>query len=485
MVAHPAAEDALLLEQYPHLAPAFVDLHDLELEIVRRQMHDDLTGLPNRALVVDRCTQMMERSLDAGTRVAALIVDIDDFGEVNDDFGHVAGDAMMVAVASRLVACVRADDIVGRLGSDEFVVLCEYEESGWGPESLAERLHEVFDEPFCLGEGDDVRILLRASIGIAQGPREVASELLRDSHVALNQAKALGKNRSVVFDNESYTALKSRVQLENDLRVAISARQFFLVYQPTVDLMSQEVAGVEALVRWRHPTRGVVMPSEFVPVLEETGAIVDVGKWILREACTQAAAWQRRGLPLTMSVNLSARQLDSDELFSVVREALESSGLHPKSLTVEITETALVRDTANVAERLGQIHDLGVSVAIDDFGTGYCSLGYLQNFPLDVLKIDRGFVAGLGVSEDARILVRTLVQLGKDLGLLTLAEGIETEAQLTELLRLGCQAGQGYLFARPMERAALEDLVRLRRREALAGVCLGGVSRIKAGMAVA
>ena len=287
--------------------------------------------------------------------------------------------------------------------------------------------------------------------------------------MALYRAKALGKARYVSFQPEMFSAVKNRLQLERDLRGALESGQFFLLYQPTVDLSTLEVTGVEALIRWRHPTRGVVPPVEFIPMLEESGSIVEIGRWVLREACMQAAVWQKRGPSLSMSVNVSARQLESDGLIDDVREALETSALRPNLLTLEITETTLMRDADRTADRLEHLRDLGVRIAIDDFGTGYCSLGYLRRFPIDVLKIDRSFVAGLSESEDARALVRTLVRLGKDLGLLTLAEGIEDDEQLAELRKEHCEAGQGFLFAKPLDPSALDDLLERHRVLAVLG----------------
>jgi EAL domain-containing protein (putative c-di-GMP-specific phosphodiesterase class I) len=264
----------------------------------------------------------------------------------------------------------------------------------------------------------------------------------------------------VSFEPEMFSAMKQRVDLELDLRSALETEQFFLLYQPTVDLASLQVTGVEALIRWRHPARGVVPPLEFIPMLEETGSIIEIGRWVLQQACMQAAAWQNQGLALSMSVNVSARQLESDALVDDVRSALQTNLLRPELLTLEITETTLMHDADKTAGRLERLRALGVRIAIDDFGTGYCSLAYLKRFPIDILKIDCSFVADLSESEDARTLVRTLVRLGTDLGLVTLAEGIETSGQLDELRRQHCAVGQGYLFARPLEPAALEELLR-------------------------
>jgi diguanylate cyclase (GGDEF)-like protein/PAS domain S-box-containing protein len=463
-------------------AAMVIGLHDiterkrLEDELAHRAMHDEMTGLPNRALIRDRCDQMLARAQRSGNRVAALFVDLDGFKEVNDTLGHAVGDALLVAVAARLATAIRGSDTVGRVGGDEFVVLTEEHAAGPGPELVADRILELLRQPFGIEAVGDVPLLITASVGIAEGPRLTADDLLRDADVALYRAKALGKARYVSFEPEMFSALKHRTELEMDLREALASEQFFLLYQPLVDLASLEVTGVEALIRWRHPVRGVVPPMEFIPLLEESGSIIEVGRWVLREACRQAAVWQRQGLNLSMSVNVSARQLESDVLIADVRGALETSLLRPERLTLEITETTLMRDADKTAGRLERLRGLGVRIAIDDFGTGYCSLAYLRRFPIDILKIDRSFVTDLSESEDARTLVRTLVRLGTDLGLITLAEGIEDTDQLDELRRQHCRAGQGYLFARPLEPAALEQLLQapLRPASPLALVATGG-----------
>jgi diguanylate cyclase (GGDEF)-like protein/PAS domain S-box-containing protein len=460
------AGSATSLEGDHGAAAVVIALHDiterkrLEDELAHRAMHDEMTRLPNRALIRDRCDQMLAHARRSGNRVAALFIDLDGFKDVNDTLGHAAGDALLVAVAARLATAIRASDTVGRIGGDEFVVLTEDDCAGAGPELVAERVLELLRQPFNLEAAGEVPIIMTASIGIAEGPRPAADDLLRDADVAMYRAKALGKARYVSFEPEMFSAMKLRVELELDLRSALETEQFFLLYQPTVDLASLEVTGVEALIRWRHPARGVVPPLEFIPMLEETGSIIEIGRWVLQEACMQAAAWQDQGLALSMSVNVSARQLESDALVDDVRGALQISLLRPERLTLEITETTLMHDADKTAERLERLRALGVRIAIDDFGTGYCSFAYLKRFPIDILKIDRSFVADLTESEDARTLVRTLVRLGSDLGLVTLAEGIENSGQLDELRQQHCAVGQGYLFARPLEAAALEELLR-------------------------
>jgi EAL domain-containing protein (putative c-di-GMP-specific phosphodiesterase class I) len=303
-------------------------------------------------------------------------------------------------------------------------------------------------------------IVMRASVGIAVGLRATAGDMLRDADVALYEAKDAGKDRHVVFVSAMQTAVQDRLELEMDLRDALARDEFVLVYQPTFNLSTNTMTGVEALIRWQHPVRGLVMPDTFIPLAEETALIVPIGRWVLDEACRQAAEWQDGGRALPISVNISGRQLDNDvDFVADVRAALAATGLDPASLTLEITETMLMRDAAASARRLHALKQLGVRIAIDDFGTGYSSLAYLQQFPVDALKIDRSFISGIASSREADSLIRTLVQLGKALGLETLAEGIEEGAQLEHLRRVHCDSGQGYLFARPMTPEALEELV--------------------------
>jgi EAL domain-containing protein (putative c-di-GMP-specific phosphodiesterase class I) len=299
-----------------------------------------------------------------------------------------------------------------------------------------------------------------ASIGIAVGAHASAGEMLRDADVALYEAKDQGKDRYVMFAPEMETVLQQRRELETDLRAAIGTDQFELVYQPTFSLSTDAITGVEALVRWQHPERGLIMPDDFIPLAEETSMIVPIGTWVLNEACRQGAAWQQSGHSINVSVNVSGRQLDGDvDFVAIVADALAESGLSPTLLTLEITETMLMRDAVSSARRLRALKDLGIRLAIDDFGTGYSSLGYLQQFPIDALKIDRSFIDGLADKPESAALIHSLVQLGKALGIETLAEGIEEQAQLSHLKREECDSGQGYLFARPLSVSALEELI--------------------------
>jgi diguanylate cyclase (GGDEF)-like protein len=431
-------------------------------ELARRQeelafmaTHDALTGLPNRTLIVDRLEQMLLRSRHSQSPVAALFIDLDNFKSINDTLGHAAGDELLQAVAARLDGVVRDVDALGRLGGDEFVVIAGEMSLIAGPELVAERLLDALKEPVKLGK-DETPVTVTASVGIATGDRASAGDLLRDADIAMYRAKWGGRNRCVVFESGMAEAVQSRMELEMDLRVALENDEFFLAYQPTVDLRDMSPTGLEALIRWESPTRGVVQPDDFIPLLEETGLITEIGRWVLHTACTQGAAWRDAGHPIGMAVNVSARQLDSDEIVADVQAALSQSGLDPSALTLEITETTLMRDAQDTVRRLTEIKALGVRVAIDDFGTGYSSLAHLRQFPIDALKIDRSFITGLAQNLEGESLIHTLVQLGKALSIETIAEGIERPNELSLLREEDCDGGQGFLFARPLDALATE-----------------------------
>ena len=422
-------------------------------------VHDALTGLPNRALILDRTEQMLTRARRSNMQVAALFIDLDGFKDVNDSLGHGVGDQLLQAVAERLVVTVRESDSIGRLGGDEFVVLVDESTMDVGPELVAERLIDVLRAPFELAGVSAGPLTLTASIGIATGIRPSATELLRDADIALYEAKAAGKDCFVAFEAQMHTVVQDRHLLEMDLREALAHNQFVLVYQPIFNLSGGETTGVEALLRWNHPRLGVIQPDVFIPMLEGSGMICDVGRWVLNEACRQGTGWNERGLELGVSVNISARQLENDRLIGDVGAALDSSGFPPTSLTIEITETAIMKNVAAVVPRLVALKRTGVRIAIDDFGTGYSSLAYLQQFPVDTLKIDRSFISSMAKSPESGALIRTLVQLGKTLGLETLAEGIEETEQYSQLEREHCDSGQGFLYARPLEVEALEEFL--------------------------
>ena len=387
-------------------------VHDQTGELRHQALHDALTGLPNRALIMDRIEQLLARSRRQGTSSAALYVDLDEFKNVNDTLGHGMGDRLLVAVSNRLRSTLRDADTIGRMGGDEFVVLIDGASLNPAPELVAERLLDVMRQPFVL-DGATMPLVVNASIGIAIGDRSNPEDLLRDADVALYQAKAAGKNRYEIFDPEMRTEIQQRTEIEFDLRAALGDGQFRLVYQPIYNLEDLTIVGVEALLRWQHPNRGLVQPDEFIPVLEQTGQIREVGRWVIGQACAQMAAWHGRGDTLDVSVNLSGRQLDDDAIVGSIAEALKASGLGPSSLIIEIPETALMRHADATARRLRAIKDLGVGIAVDNFGTGYSSLAYLHRFPVDCLKIDRRFTSAITTSPESRALVATLVQIGR------------------------------------------------------------------------
>jgi diguanylate cyclase (GGDEF)-like protein len=417
--------------------------------------HDVLTGLPNRKLILDRTEQLLVRSRRHGTPLAAVFIDLDNFKLINDTLGHRAGDELLCAVAARLHGAVRETDTLGRLGGDEFVVIAEEHSLAAGPELIAERLLEALSEPFTLHEGR-ARLKVTASIGVAAGKRTCAEEFLRDADIAMYRAKCNGKDRYVAFESEMQGAVQSRLELEMDLREALQNDEFFLVYQPIFNLTDMSPRAVEALIRWEHPARGVVQPEDFIPLLEETGLITEIGSWVLHKACAQGASWRAAGSSIDIAVNVSARQLDSDDFVSEVRQALDASGLDPRALTIEITETTLMRDAEQTVRRLTAVKALGVRIAIDDFGTGYSSLTHVQKFPIDSLKIDRSFISGLKDNKEGEALIHTLVQLGKALSIETVAEGIELQHELSLLQQERCDSGQGFLFAQPLDLPATD-----------------------------
>jgi diguanylate cyclase (GGDEF)-like protein len=447
----------LVLTRSREHALGLVDQRTVELR--HQALYDALTGLPNRVLALDRARHMLARARREQVPVAALYIDVDGFKQVNDTFGHAAGDEFLRIFAERLQSVVREGDTAARLGGDEFVVLVEGASLAGGPELVAERVLDMLRRPYELGGDVGRELTLTASIGVASGPRHTADELLRDADLALYQAKAGGRNRYMVFESTMQAVASERTELEMDLVGALARGELFLLYQPTVSLQAERVIGAEALIRWRHPKRGVIAPDRFIPLAEDSGLVVAIGAWVLREACRQTAAWRAGGHELSVAVNVSGRQLDTTGLLDDVRSALASSGLEPRNLTLEITETALMHDPMASAEHLRALKRLGVRIAIDDFGTGYSSLAYLRQFPADTLKIDRSFVSTIAHSERSTAIVHTLVELGSTLNIQTLAEGIETVHQLHILQQEGCDEGQGFLFSRPLPADAVETFL--------------------------
>jgi diguanylate cyclase (GGDEF)-like protein len=428
-------------------------------ELSHQALHDTLTGLPNRALVLDRAGQMLARAARRpDMQAGALFIDIDGFKHVNDSLGHAAGDQLLRVVAERLAGAARAQDTVGRLSGDEFVVLVESRAQDATPDLLAERISGVMREPVELGDGGQ-SLSVTVSIGVAAGDYDTPDALLRDADLALYAAKAAGKDRYALFDASMYEGVESRQELEAELRAATREGQLFLLFQPIVALPSREVVGVEALIRWRHPSRGVLPAEEFIPLAEDSGLIAPIGHWILDEVCSQASAWALDGLSLGISVAIGADQFARAGFTDDVRQALLGSGLDPASLTLGLSEATLMRDVANTCERLKEIKALGVSVAIDGFGTGCASLPHLLLMPADLAKIDRRFVSALGEGGRSREVLAAILGVGHALSLTLVADGVEKQGQVLALEELGCTLAQGPVLAGPGSAEEIESLL--------------------------
>jgi diguanylate cyclase (GGDEF)-like protein/PAS domain S-box-containing protein len=448
---------------------------ELQAQLQHNAFHDALTGLANRALFADRLGHALARTDRLATPVAVLFVDLDDFKAVNDGAGHSAGDELLVAVAERLRRVLRPSDTIARLGGDEFAVLIEDGADPARTAATADRLLAALSEPFPgSGGGAAERVRITASLGIATGAagQHDADELLRHADVAMYAAKEAGKGRAAVFAPDMDSAIIGQLQLKADLARAVEQGEFVVHYQPTVELATGRLAGVEALVRWEHPTRGLVPPLDFIPLAEQTGMIVPIGRFVLREACRQMSTWHRDYTthpPMTVSVNLSARELDEPGLVGSVREALEEAGLDPAHLVLEITESLLLVDLPTTVGTLLELRALGVRLAVDDFGTGYSSLAYLEDLPVDILKIDKSFVDRIADQSPAlpsddggahrSVMVAAISQLAHALSLQMVAEGIEAPEQVSTLRGLDCQYGQGFYFARPLTADALAGLL--------------------------
>ncbi|HVS68793.1 MAG TPA: EAL domain-containing protein, partial [Mycobacteriales bacterium] len=444
-----------------------VTCHDItdrkhaEQQLAHAAMHDALTGLPNRALVLDRLENLLARAGRTGATEAVLFLDLDRFKLINDSSGHTVGDKLLIQVANRLQAVTRPGDTLGRFGGDEFVLLCESLEGPTSALGVADRILGAMQAPFRLG-GQDVYVTASIGIAFAQ-PGDEAGNVLRDADAALYRAKEGGRAGYAVFDDGMRAQVRKKLQIDSRLRQAIDGSGLFLLYQPVVSVAGGEPVGVEALLRCRDANR-VMPPGDFIPVAEETGLIVPIGEWVLREACRQLASWQqdqRVGAKTHVAVNVSARQLTKPSFVEAVNAALADSGLDPHCLTLEITESVVMRDFETSSATIGELRSLGVSISIDDFGTGYSSLGYLERLPVDELKIDRSFVAPLGHRGRATAIVSSVVRLAHAVGLSVVAEGIEEPEQVALLKDMGCDFAQGFHFARPLEpNDALEYLLR-------------------------
>jgi diguanylate cyclase (GGDEF)-like protein/PAS domain S-box-containing protein len=438
------------------------DRKQAEERLLHDAFHDALTGLPNRALFIDHLKLTIAQSKrNKARKFAVLFLDLDRFKVVNDSLGHIIGDQLLVGIARRLELCLREGDTVARVGGDEFTILLDdlVEESE--AEFIAERIQQEVGTPFFLGGRE---VFTTVSIGIAPSSRgyEQPDEILRDADTAMYRAKSLGKARHEVFDEAMHALAVNLLQLETDLRRAQERNEFIIEYQPIVSLTDFRVSGFEALVRWQHPDRGLVSPIDFIPVAEEGGQILQIGQWVLRQACVDMRGWQERfpaDPPLFVTVNLSAKQFAQPDLIEQVKESLEFSNLDPNCLKLEITESVVMDDIETGTAMLFQLRALGVRLSIDDFGTGYSSLSYLHRFPIDTLKIDRSFVTRIVNDKENIEIVRTILMLAENLGMDVVAEGVETQEQMALLRQLSCQSGQGYFFSKPMRPHEAEQII--------------------------
>ncbi|GAC1589965.1 MAG: hypothetical protein NVS3B21_07100 [Acidimicrobiales bacterium] len=431
----------------------------LLFELEHQALHDPLTMLPNRAFLVERLTRAISRTSQAGTAVCVLFIDIDHFKVINDSLGHIVGDQMLAAVSDRLSGSIRGDDTLGRFGGDEFVIISEGISCETDAFHLTDRVRASMLPAFTWDGGE---LVLSVSVGIALSSTAgaTAESLLRDADTAMYRAKEAGRAGAALFAEPMHAVALGRLETEVALRRGIEGGELRLHYQPIIELASATMVGLEGLVRWEHPTNGLTGPDVFIPIAEETGLVLPLGWWVLSEGCAEGRRWHEAGATqLTVAVNLSARQIAYPDLAGVVRRALDESGLDPECLELEITENVLMRDVDATVAVLRALKELGVRISVDDFGTGYSSLSYLKRFPVDVLKIDRSFIHGLGTDPDDSAIVTAVVRLGQALDLIVLAEGVETAVQHERLLELGCDRAQGFRYARPMPSSDLAPLV--------------------------
>jgi diguanylate cyclase (GGDEF)-like protein len=455
--SYTARDQQSLLALAEHASLALNHARALD-DVAHEAFHDSLTGMPNRALFLDRLSFAVGRASRSGNPVGVLFIDIDDFKTINDSLGHRAGDELLQAVAARLEACLRPSDTIARLGGDEFAVLIEEIDDTADAATAASRVLESLADPIAI-EGREVYV--GASVGIAAGPED-AETLLRDADLAMYRAKAEGKGRYRAYAPHMHDDIVDRMELEVDLKRAIEANELELHYQPIFDLKSGAIAGLEALVRWNHPTRGLLQPDSFIPLAEASGRVSDLGRWVLASACHQAALWRAR-YPATgglkVGVNLSATELRDDSVVDQVADALRVAQLDPGGLTLEITETALMDDLDAATRRLGELKSLGVEIAVDDFGVGHSSLRYLKQLPLDNLKIAKPFVDEIGKPDAEPPILRAILDLAEVFDLAPVAEGIEEPEQASRLVELGCTFGQGHHLSQPLTAQAADDLI--------------------------
>jgi diguanylate cyclase (GGDEF)-like protein/PAS domain S-box-containing protein len=452
------AEDGPLIG-YEGTVEDITERRQYQVRIEHQANYDNLTGLANRSLLQDRLQQALLTAANSDLRIAVAFVDLDRFKFINDSLGHHVGDELLKSVAARLKSCVRECDTVARLGGDEFVLLINGHS---GPESvrqLMDRILAAVAQPWVIEQGE---FLVSCSIGVALHPDdgEEALTLLKHADSAMYRAKDSGRNNFQFFTRELNVLMTEQLELETLLRRALERDQFVLRYQPRVNLATGQIVGAEALLRWRIPQRGTIPPGRFISLAEETGLIVPMGKWVLQTACTQNKAWQDAGLPpIVVSVNVSARQFRQESLVQTVAEVLQATGLEPRYLELELTESMVMHDAPQVVAMLDELKELGVKIAVDDFGTGYSSLSYLKRFPVDRLKVDRSFVEHMTTDGDDATIVRAIIALGHNLGLKVVAEGVETPQQARALRAYQCDEAQGFLFARAVSARDLPRLV--------------------------
>ena len=458
--------EARVKERTRELYDAMNDLHQeiadrriAEERIKHLAHHDPLTGLPNRSMLEERMKKTLEQAERNEETVAVLFIDLDRFKTINDSLGHQEGDQLLKHAASRFKQCIRSTDIVSRLGGDEFVIILNHLSDQQHIESVVEKIRDKFRQEMQLGLQE---LIVTLSIGVSVFPQDGTEPrmLLKNADTAMYHAKEKGRNCYQFFDAQMNKSVSERITLEQALHQAIKEEQFELHYQPQVNLNSGLIVGVEALVRWHHPEKGFISPMDFIPLAEETGQILELGHWVLHEACRQAQQWQQQGLPpISMSVNLSTLQIHADDFLHQVTGVLKDTGLPPHLLDLEITESSIMRNVDETIDKLTALHDLGIQLSIDDFGTGYSSLSYLKRFPLDKLKIDRSFVSEIDVDQDDAMICNTIISMAKSLSLKVVAEGAETRAHLNCLHDYGCDIYQGYYFSKPIPANAMENML--------------------------
>jgi diguanylate cyclase (GGDEF)-like protein/PAS domain S-box-containing protein len=454
-------DDAGRVRRVTTIARDIRERKGLECRLTHQAFHDPLTDLPNRALFGDRLEHALQRARRSREPVAVALVDLDDFKTVNDSLGHAAGDTLLIAAAERLRSCLRPGDTLARLGGDEFAVVLD-ESGADGALRVADRIVEAFTVPFPVGGRE---VVTTASVGITMiepGGSTCAEDVLRTADIALYAAKRSGKTGSAVYEPSMLAASSERLEFQADLHRALERDQLLLHYQPVVDLRTGTITGVEALIRWDHPTHGLVAPDRFIPLAEETGLIIPIGRWVLHQACRQAARWPAVGLEtraVDVSVNVSGRQLNDPWFAADVAAALATSGLPAERLVLEVTESVVARPEGAIRESLEELRRHGVRIAIDDFGTGYSAFSSLQHLPVDILKIDKSFVDDVRGTDRDAILVRVILRLGAEMHLEVVAEGIQNSRQVAELIRLECLRGQGYHFGQPVPAEVIDGLL--------------------------